>query len=108
MGGSFELTAKDLISQLLEHPMIPLLAAASTIDTVDKLATGAVALWKQLSAKNTEANEAGGASSGSFSSALASQSIMGRDALASAASSVDAAFSHAKAGKAGHAVDHLA
>lgn len=88
--------------------MIPLLAAASTIDTVDKLATGAMALWKQLSAKKADAKEAGGATSGSFSSVLASQNLMGPGVPANGASSPGAAFSHTKAGNASHAVDWLA
>ncbi len=88
--------------------MIPLLAAASTIDTVDKLASGAMALWKQLSAKKADAKEAGGSTSGSFNDVLASQSNMGRVGLTGVAASLDTDFSHAKAGKTGHAVNQLA
>ena len=88
--------------------MIPLLAAASTIDTVDKLATGAMALWKQFAAKKADAKEAGEFTSGSFNDVLASQSNVGRGGLAAGASSLETDFSHAKAGKAAHAVNQLA
>ncbi len=80
--------------------MIPVLAAISAIDTADKVATGAMALWKQMSAGKAEAKEVA-AAGGSFGDILASQGT---------------AFSHkvnhagaaaATGGAAGHALDKI-
>lgn len=55
--------------------MLPILAAINAVDTADKLATGAMALWKQLVASKAEAKSEASGPSGSFTDALASQGI---------------------------------
>lgn len=53
--------------------MLPILAAINAIDTADKLATGAMALWKQMIASKAEAKIDAAGKSGSFTDALAAQ-----------------------------------
>ncbi len=53
--------------------MIPVIAAINALDAADKVATGAMALWKQMSASKADAKEAASAAGGSFSDILASQ-----------------------------------
>ena len=53
--------------------MLPILAAINAVDTADKLATGAMALWKQMIASKAEAKIDAAGKSGSFTDALAAQ-----------------------------------
>ena len=55
--------------------MLPILAAISAVNTADKLATGAMALWKQVIASKTDAKIEASGPSGSFADALASQGL---------------------------------
>lgn len=52
--------------------MVPILAAASAIDTVDKVATGVMALWKQLSTVKADSKKDATGAPDSFGNVLAS------------------------------------
>ena len=64
--------AVNFFIQQLEHTMVAILAAASAIDPVDKVATGAMALWKQLSTVKADAKKDATGASDSFDDVLTS------------------------------------
>jgi len=83
--------------------VIPVLAAISAIDTADKVATGVMALWKQMSAGKAGAKEAASEAGGSFSDILASQGAAFGSHKAS-----HAGASATDGGKAGHVLNKVA
>lgn len=100
--------------------MVPILAAASAIDTVDKVTTSAMALWKQLSTVKADAKKDATRAPDNFGNVLASREAM-NNGLASGNSAVGSTTQgHAKLsagqvgtqasghGRAHHTVDQLA
>ena len=55
--------------------MLPILAAINAVNTAEKLATGAMALWKQVTASEADAKIEASGPFGSFTDALASQGV---------------------------------
>ena len=55
--------------------MIPVLAAINAIDAADKVATGAMDLWRQISASKADAKKETTGASGSFGDVLTSQGV---------------------------------
>ena len=56
--------------------MLPILAAINAVDAADKLATGAMALWKNLIASKAEAKSEASGTSGTFADALATHGVV--------------------------------